>query len=387
MPSNAPSTSARSVSSRGASAEECMRALGSRPRWQASTRRSRRMGEIEAWRVVRHGRPSEALALERVPEPTPAAGQLRVRVRASVCNYNEVDGCHGRYRTIDPPLPYTLGMECAGVVDAAGAGAERWLGRRVMACAVGATGAHAEAALVDPAMTFEAPASLDDAAAAAFFFPFHVAWLALFERGRLQRGEWLLVHAGAGGVGSAAVQLGVAHGARVIATAGAAEKLAFCRSLGAERAIDYRSGDLAAALLDATGGAGVDVVCDLVGGATTEATMPAMARGGRLVLAGFSGGIEAEDQPLPTPRPLLFGNFSLGGVMLAYTSGPTKHGGVNLLPRTLGERAEAELEALLAAGRIRPIIGRTAPHRELPAELERLEWRATSGRSVLRCGG
>jgi NADPH2:quinone reductase len=77
------------------------------------------MQEILAWRVVRHGRPSEALALERIPEPTPAAGQLRVRVHASVCNYNEVDGCYGRYRTIDPPLPYTLGMECAGVVDAA----------------------------------------------------------------------------------------------------------------------------------------------------------------------------------------------------------------------------------------------------------------------------
>ena len=341
------------------------------------------MQEILAWRVVRHGRPREALALERIPEPTPAAGQLRVRVHASVCNYNEVDGCHGRYRTIDPPLPYTLGMECAGVVDAAGAGAERWLGRRVMACAVGATGAHAEAALVDPAMTFEAPAALDDVAAAAFFFPFHVAWLALFERGRLEPGEWLVVHAGAGGVGSAAVQLGVAHGARVIATAGSAEKLTFCRSLGAEHAIDYRNGDLTSALVEATGGAGVDVVCDLVGGATTAATLPAMARGGRLVMAGFSGGIEAEDEPLQTPRQLLFGNFSLAGVMLAYTSGPVKLGGVNLLPRALGERVQAELEALLSAGRIRPIVGRTSPFRELPVELERLESRATIGRSVL----
>lgn len=341
------------------------------------------MSEISAWRVVRHGRPREALALERIAEPAPGPGQLRVRVAASVCNYNEVDGCYGRYRTIDPPLPYTLGMECVGIVDAAGAGAERWLGRRVMACAAGATGAHAEAALVEPAMAFEAPAELDDVAAAAFYFPFHVAWLALFERGRLAPGEWLLVHAGAGGVGSAAIQLGVAHGARVIATAGSAEKLDFCRSLGAAHAIDYRSGDLASAVVAATGGAGVDVVCDLVGGATTAATFPAMAAGGRLVLAGFSGGIEAEDQPLPTPRPLLFGNFSLGGVMLAYTNGPAKLGGVNLLPRSVGERAQAGLEALLAAGRIHPIVGRTASYRELPAELERLESRATIGRSVL----
>jgi NADPH:quinone reductase len=341
------------------------------------------MKTIQAWRVVRHARPSEALVLESIPEPVPGPGQARVRIAASVCNYNEVDGCHGRYRTIDPPLPYTLGMECVGVVDAVGAGAERWLGRRVTACAVGATGAHAQSALVDPAMAFEAPDALDDQEAAAFFFPFHVAWLALHERGQLRAGEWLLVHAGAGGVGSAAVQLGVAHGARVIATAGSAEKLAFCRELGAVVALDYRSGDLAAALLDVTHGHGVDVVCDLVGGATTLATAPAMAHGGRLVMAGFSGGIEAEDQPVLTPRAILFGNFSLGGVMLAYRDGPTKLGAVNLLPRALGDSLQRELLRLLDAGRIRPIVGRVASYRELPAELERLEARTTIGRSVL----
>jgi NADPH2:quinone reductase len=344
------------------------------------------MKRIRAWRVVRHARPSEALELETIAEPQPGPGQARVRVRTSVCNFNEVDGCHGRYRTIDPPLPYTLGMECAGVVDAVGEGVEGWLGRRVTACAVGATGAHAECAIVDPAMSFDAPDALDDVEACAFFFPFHVGWLALFERGQLRPGETLLVHAGAGGVGSAAVQLGVAHGARVIATAGSPEKLAFCRELGAEVAIDYRSGDLAAVLLEATGGAGVDVVCDLVGGATTLATLPAMARGGRLVMAGFSGGIEAEDQVLFTPRPILFGNLSIGGVMLAYREGPTKLGAVNLLPRSLGDSIQAELARLLGERRIRPIVGRVAPYTELPAELERLASRATIGRSVLDWG-
>jgi NADPH2:quinone reductase len=324
-----------------------------------------------------------ALALADVPEPVPAAGQLRVRVATTVCNFNEVDGCYGRYLTVNPPLPYTLGMELCGVVDAAGAGAERWLGRRVTTCAVGAFGAHAEAALVDPAMTFDAPAGLGDVQAAALYFPFHVGWLALHERGRLQRGEWLLVHAAAGGVGSAALQLGVAHGARVIATAGSAEKLAFCRELGASAALDYRSGDLAAALLDATGGHGLDVVCDLVGGNTTLATLPAMARGGRLVMAGFSGDIGAEDRALFAPRPILFGNFSVGGVMLAYREGATKLGGVNLLPRALGDEVQRDLLRLLAAGAIRPIVGRVASFRELPAELERLEARATIGRSVL----
>ena len=338
---------------------------------------------MKAWRVVRHDRPRLALALEDVPEPSPAAGQLRVRSATSACNYNEVDGCYGRYLTINPPLPYTLGMELCGVVDAAGAGAERWLGRRVTACAVGAVGAHAQAALADPAMTFDAPAALDDVQAAAFFFPFHVGWLALHERGRLRSGEWLLVHAGAGGVGSAAVQLGVAHGARVIATASSAEKLAFCRELGAEAAIDYRSGDLAAALMEATSGHGLDVVCDLVGGDTTLATLPAMARGGRLVMAGFSGDIGAEDRALFTPRPIVFGNFSVCGVMLAYHEGETKFGGVNLLPRTLGDALQRELLRLLRDGTIRPIVGRVASFRDLPSELERLEARSTIGRSVL----
>src|SRR5262245_2858141 len=341
------------------------------------------MSTILASRVVRHGRPSQALELKELPEPTPGPGQARVRTHATVCNYNEVDGCYGRYRTIDPPLPYTLGMEVTGVVDAVGAGAARRLGRRVTAGAIGAAGAHAQSVLVDPAMSFDAPDSLDDLEAAAFFFPFHVAGLALHERGQLRPKEWLLVHAAAGGVGSAAVQLGVAHGARVIATAGSKEKLAFCRELGADVALDYRSGDLAAALLEATGGHGVDVVCDLVGGATTLATAPAMARGGRLVMAGFSGGIEAEDQPALTPRAILFGNFSLGGVMLAYREGETKLGPVNLLPRAVGDALQADLLRLLAEKRIRPIVGRTASHRELPAELERLESRTTIGRSVL----
>ena len=332
---------------------------------------------------MRHGRPSEALALEEVAEPAPGPGQARVRAATTVCNFNEVDGCYGRYLSVDPALPYTLGMEVCGVVDAVGAGAERWLGRRVTACAAGAYGAHAEAALVDPAMAFDAPDSLDDSAAAAFFFPFHVGWLALFERGRLQAGEWLLVHAGAGGVGSAALQLGVAHGARVIAMASSPEKRAFCRELGAEIALDYRGGEFASAIMDATAGHGVDVVCDLVGGATTLATLPAMARGGRLVMAGFSGGIEAEDRALFTPRALVFGNFSIAGVMLAYRDGATKFGAVNVLPRALGDEVQRELVRLLGAGRIRPIVGCIAPFTALPAELERLETRSTIGRSVL----
>ncbi len=339
---------------------------------------------MKAWRVVRKARPTEALELQEVDEPQPAAGELRIRTSATACNLNEVDGCYGRYRTVDPPLPYTLGMEAVGRVDAAGAGLEEWIGRRVMMTGAGATGAHAEAVVGSVDMAFECPAALDDVECAAFYFPFHVAWLSLVERGRLASGEFLLVHAGAGGVGSAAIQLGRALGARVIATAGSAEKRARCQELGAEATIDYRAGPFADSVREATGGRGVDVVCDLVGGAVTHESLRCLAYGGRLMLTGFSGGIEAEDEAGLTPRPIIFGNVEVAGVLMAYGDPePLRGSGVNLVPRARGLEIHAELVRLLDAGRIRPVVGRRASHRDLPTELERMERRETMGRTIL----
>ena len=340
---------------------------------------------MRAWRVHRYGEPEVALRVDDVPEPTAAAGQVVVSVSTTPLNFNEVDGCFGRYRTINPPLPYTLGMEAVGEVIGAGEGAERWLGRRVVSTAEGGFGAYAQQVLADTDMVFDAPAGLDDVQAAAFFFPFHVAHLALVERGHVAAGQTVLVHSGAGGVGSAAVQLGAALGARVIATASTADKLALCRELGADLAINSRDDDLSAAVLDATGGRGVDVVCDLVGGDTTLRTFPCVAHGGRHVIAGFSGGIEAEDTGI-APRPIVFGNFDLCGVVLSYRRDPAvakRHSGFNLFSRVDGERVHAHLVELLDAGRIRTVVGRTAPWSELPAELTRLANRATTGRTVL----
>jgi NADPH2:quinone reductase len=340
---------------------------------------------VRAWRVHRYGEPAEALVLDDVAEPEPGPYQVLVETSATPLNFNEVDACFGRYRTVNPPLPYTLGMEVTGTVVADGAGTDEWLGRRVVATAAGAFGAHAQLVVADADMTFDAPAPLDDLEAAAFFFPFHVAHLALVERGRLAAGQTLLVHAGAGGVGSAAVQLGAALGARVLATASTPEKLDLCRQLGADVAISARDPDVADQVLEATDGRGVDVVCDLVGGSTTVATFPAVALGGRHVLAGFSGGIEAEDRGL-VPRPVIFGNFDLCGVMLSYRRDPLaikKISGFNLFSRSDGERVHAHLLELLAAGRIRTVVGRTAPCTDLPAELTRLAGRMTIGRTIL----
>lgn len=340
---------------------------------------------MKAWRVVRYGRPTEALSMEDLPVPEPGPNELLVRVAASVLNYNEVDGCHGRYLTVNPPIPYTLGMEVAGVVEAAGPGAEAWAGRRMVASAVNATGAHAEYMLARPDMAFEAPASLDDIGAAAFFFPFHLAHLGLFERGRLQAGESVLIHAGAGGVGSAAVQLAAATGARVFATAGGETKTALCRELGADVAIDYRSTDFAEAVNEATGGKGVDLVFDGVG--LTDDSLHCLGYNGRYRLIGLSSGIEAEEEKFITPRTIFFGNFSVGGVLLSYNSNPEEARrlrGFNVTPRSVGDAVQSHLLALLAAGKIRPVIGDVVPFAQLPQALNDMEDRKTTGRVVVR---
>lgn len=324
--------------------------------------------------------------LDELPDPEPAAGQLRVRVVGAPLNWNDIDACYGRHRQVSPPLPYVPGMEVMGEVDATGEGAETWLGKRVVACPPAAFGGYAELALAGPDMTFEAPPGLGEDEASAFFFPFHLAHLALHERGGLRAGETLLVHAGAGGLGSAAIQLGVAAGARVLATAGGEAKLALCRELGAELALDYREGGFSDAVLDATDGRGVDVVCDPVGGDVATDSFRCIAFGGRHVMVGFSSG-GGPDAPRIAPRPVMMGSFSLVGVVLAYSSNPLalkRMTGFNLVPREIGERVHADLLAKLARGAIRPVVGAVRPFRELPDALEAMERRETTGRTVLR---
>ncbi len=347
---------------------------------------------MRAWQVTRYGRPSEALELVDVPEPAPGPGEIVVRTSASVLNYNEVDGCHGRYLTINPPLPYTLGMECVGEVVGAGVGAESWIGKRVTASGRGATGAHAEVAVGPTSMAFEAPEQLDDAEAAAFFYPFHLASLGLFERGRVQAGETVLIHAAAGGVGSAAVQLAVAAGARVIATCSGPEKAAFVKGLGADVVVDYRDTDFADVVLQETAGRGVDATFDGVGGEVMMQSLRCLAGGGRHLVVGFASGIEAEEVPMISGRAFCFGNFDVVGVILTYRDPawgnielpvPVPVPRFNAATTETGQRIQATLLDLLAAGRIRPIVGQRVPFEQLPEALDEMEARATIGRVVI----
>src|SRR6266550_1535819 len=219
---------------------------------------------MRAWRTHEYGRPTDVLRLDTVPVPAPEAGELRVRVQAIPFNLNDLERITGGNMMVRPELPYSPGMEVMGIVDACGEGTEQWQGHRVVATTKGAHGGFAEYAVCPVVSTFEMPDSIPLPGAAALYFPFHLAWLGLFDRAGLRGGESVLIHAAAGGSGSAAIQLAKHVGARVIATAGTDEKVNLCRDLGADVAINYNRADFAEVVLAETRNRGVDVVFDNV---------------------------------------------------------------------------------------------------------------------------
>ncbi len=340
---------------------------------------------MRAWRVHEFGAPTDVLRIDEVDAPEPGPGEVQIAVEAITINFNDIDGIRGRYRTVPVEPPYIPGMEVLGRVRAAGDGDETLIGTRVCAIPSGAFGGYAEVAVAPVAMTFAMPDHMDTATAASVYMPFHVASLALYERAHLSADDTVLVHAAAGGAGSAAVQLARARGARVIATAGSPDKLRFVTELGADVAIDYRSDDFVARVLEATGGRGVDVAFDTVGGATTVETFRCMAFGGRHLLIGFASGIEAEDEGI-VPRPVLFGNFSLVGVCHAYTEDTLEFKratGLNFPSHADGVRLHDDLLRMIAAGTIRPIAGSTSSFSVLAEIVGAMESRATMGRNVV----
>ena len=343
---------------------------------------------MRAWRAAEHGAPRDVLRLDDVDEPTPGPGEVQIRVDAVTLNFNDIDGIHGRYRTVPIPAPYVPGMEVLGTAVAVGAGVERsLLGTRVVAIPSGAHGGYAEVAVAPAAMTFPMPESIPLPGAAAILMPFHLAALSLFRRAGVQPDETVLIHAAAGGVGSAALQLVRTAGAHVIALAGSAEKARFCAELGADVAVDTSAADFVAATLEATGGRGVDVAFDTIGGEITTRTFGCMAFNGRHVLAGFASGIEAEDEGGLVPRPILFGNFSLVGVCLAYVDDPIAvklAAGANFLSRSDAEALHAEILELVGRGEVRPVVGLDVPFSGLPTALDAMERRQTVGRIVVR---
>ncbi len=204
---------------------------------------------MRAWRVHEYGRPTEVLRLDEVEIPEPGPGEIRVKAQAIPLNLNDLERITGGNMMVRPEFPYSPGMEAFGVVDACGEGAEEWLGKRVAAVTKQAFGGFAEYVICPTIAAFEIDEAIPLPDAAALFFPFHLAWLGLIDRASLKVGDTVLIHAGAGGAGSAAIQIAKAFGARVYATAGGPEKVALCRELGADVAIDYLSEDFKAVVL------------------------------------------------------------------------------------------------------------------------------------------
>src|SRR3954468_12153565 len=207
---------------------------------------------MRAWRTHEYGPPLDALQLDEVDVPQPGPGEVRVKVQAIPLNLNDLERITGGNMMVEPELPYSPGMEVMGVVDACGEGTDAWLGRRVVAMPKGANGGYAEYAVCPAVSTFEMPDAIPLPDAAALYFPFHLAWLGLYDRADLQAGESVLIHAAAGGSGSAAIQLAKHHGARVFATAGSEDKVALCRELGADVTINYTMSDFTEVVLTET---------------------------------------------------------------------------------------------------------------------------------------
>lgn len=343
---------------------------------------------MRAWVAHQYGKPIDVLRLE---EDWPAPSELGpddvlVRAQATTLNFNDIDATEGRYSSVHPEPPFVPGMEVIGIVEDAGEQAQAWIGKRVTTIPNNAHGAYAEYAIGSQHTTFELPMDMPQRDAAAIFFPFHLSHLALYERAKLQAGERVLIHAGAGGAGSAAIQLAKARGATVITTAGSEDKLAFCRDLGADLAVNYRDPDWTQQVVAATDDEGVDVAFDAIGGQTTLDTFKCMGFGGRHLIIGFASDIAGEDVGIP-PRPWVYANFSLIGVCHAYTPDPKAFrrmtGGLNFPSTADGRRTHDELLRMFADGTLHTVVGAELPFEELPQGMARMAERATVGRTVV----
>lgn len=324
---------------------------------------------MRAWRFHEVGEPEDVLTLDKVARPHPGPHQVLVRVRAAAVNFADALVIRGGYQE-QAALPAVPGMEVCGEVIAVGEGVDLpSTGHRVAGLPAAPHGGYAEYTVLAAADALPAPAQLDDAEAASLVIAYQTSWFALHRRAGLRAGETLLVHAAAGGVGSAAVQLGVAAGARVIGVVGDAEKAATARSLGCDVVVK-RGDDVAAAVKAATGGRGADVVLDPVGGTAFAASTRCTAFEGRVVVVGFASG---EARPARTDH-LMVKNYTLMGL----------HWG---LYRTVDppavQAAHEQICALVGRGLVRPSVSLRLDFGQVPAAIALVAGGSSTGRVVI----
>ncbi|WP_104101274.1 NADPH:quinone oxidoreductase family protein [Arthrobacter sp. 08Y14] len=322
---------------------------------------------MKAWNVVTLAEPRDAMRLTEQPSPTAAPGSLVLKTLAVALNFPDVLLCRGEYQE-KPELPFVPGIELCGTVTGIGDGVTGFrLGDRVIATHLGVM---AEEVQVPAATAFPAPGSLSDAEAAALCIGYQTGYFGLHRRARIAPGETLLVHAAAGGVGTAAVQLGKAAGATVIGVVGNEAKRRIAEKAGADIVVNRTTEDFVDAVKKATGGRGADVIYDPVGGETFERSTRCIAFEGRIIVVGFAGGT------LQTARMnhALVKNYSILGLHWAlYTKNA---------PELVAE-AHEQLTLLADKGLIRPVVSETVPFASAPEAVQRLGDGKTAGRVVL----
>jgi NADPH2:quinone reductase len=313
----------------------------------------------------------EGLALEELPDLTPGPGQVVVQVKACGINFLDSLIIQGKYQS-KPPMPFSPGAEAAGVIKSVGEGVTGLQpGTRVLAFC--GWGGYAEELLVDAAKVVAIPDEMDMVSAAAFMIIYATSHHALKDRARLQPGETLLVLGAAGGVGLTAVELGKVMGARVIAAASSPEKLELCRKYGADELINYSTENLKDRVKELTGGKGVDVVYDPVGGAYAEPAVRSLAWLGRYLVVGFAAG----DIPkIPINLLLLKSSAMLGVFWGTYARNHPDHNSRNM----------AELFDWYRQGKLHPHVSGTWPLEQAAEALQHVVDRKVLGKVVLTMG-
>jgi len=326
---------------------------------------------VKAWVVRQLGGPG-SLNLEDVDPGEPAEGMVRIKVRAAAINFPDALMVAGLYQS-KPDLPFVPGVEVSGEVVSAPSDAGFKAGDRVMALVDNAgltRGGYAEVTDAAPGSVSRMPDRMSFEEGAGFTLVFQTGWFGLHRRANLKAGETLLVHAGAGGVGSAAIQLGKAAGATVIATAGSDEKLDVCRRLGADQAINYKTGDFVEDVKRITGGRGADVVFDPVGGDVYDRSTKCIAFEGRIVIVGFTSG----RIPQAATNHVLIKNYSVVGL----------HWGLytKRAPELIAPATRALLD-LYDSGKIKPHISARIPLSEAPRALAMVAEGKSTGKVIL----
>jgi NADPH:quinone reductase len=325
---------------------------------------------VRAW-IVSEITQSGSMELREVAAPSVAADECLVRVEAAGVNFLETLMMRGLYQ-VKPPLPFTPGVEIVGGVVERGPDSPYVVGDRL--CALIDYGGFAEFARIPRLASLRIPTAMPARDAVSLPSVYPTAYLALRDRAGLKAGETVLVHAGAGGVGSASIQLAKHWGATVIATAGGPDKVALCRDLGTDVVIDYRAGGFVQSVREATSGRGVDIVVDPVGGKVTVDSLRCLAWGGRLLVVAFAGGAIAD---IPANRLLLKNAAALGIYWGDYRAHHSE----------IVERTFQEIFALYSAGVVKPLVRDVFPLEKADRALAAIAARETVGKVAILMGG